>query len=147
MIMTGDRNAMKARVRDTNGKLQKSHFGKQRMNILTTGLRKASSAKPPLRSNGLSEGPNQVPEISLAHARRSSVASHNSSFKQIQLFPLAYTKALSSADSASVKKASSGAGSSPRAQSVASRSSRILQEIDMTERTHFQMIITTRVYS
>ncbi|TBU32528.1 hypothetical protein BD311DRAFT_543310 [Dichomitus squalens] len=64
--MGGKRNAARARVRDAEGKVQRSHFGKKRFEVLRAGLSKSGAPKTSL-ARELRPGP---PEISLAHARR-----------------------------------------------------------------------------
>ncbi|KAI0091369.1 hypothetical protein BDY19DRAFT_991928 [Irpex rosettiformis] len=134
--MGGRRNAMKARARDTDGKLQKNHFGKQRLSVLTKGLGKAlnsASNKPSLLSNGPTHSSNQLSEISLAHAWRPSLSSYNNSDGHNQLPTPAYTKVLAPTSSIKPKESGSGTSSSSSSKNVARRSSIILQEMDLTE--------------
>ncbi|KAH9481759.1 hypothetical protein JR316_0006286 [Psilocybe cubensis] len=69
--MGGKRNAMKARAKDTIGRQEKGHFGRQRLNILSQGLsaskpsEKAQQAKDIMHPN--SKG---LSDIDLAHARK-----------------------------------------------------------------------------
>ncbi|KAI0806304.1 hypothetical protein BC629DRAFT_1158796 [Irpex lacteus] len=139
--MGGRRNAVKARVRDTDGKLQKSHFGKQRLNILAKGLGKtlniASTSSRPGPPPGSSD---RGLEISLAHAKRPSVSIFSFMEDNSRLSLPAYIEVPSASTKTAKKASSSRTGSSPSSRSSTSRSSKILQELDMTERTALNVL-------
>ena len=65
------RNAARARVKDAEGKVQRSHFGKKRFEVLRAGLSKGGVG----RTNAVRELRPGPPEISLAHAKRARVES------------------------------------------------------------------------
>ena len=59
------RNAVRARTKDVTSRLQKDHFGKQRLNLLAYGVVRNSA-------QSLRQKPHTV-SIDLAHARRDSM--------------------------------------------------------------------------
>ncbi|KAF8813363.1 hypothetical protein BYT27DRAFT_7006401, partial [Phlegmacium glaucopus] len=61
------RNAAKARVKDTTGRLEKTFFGQRRLCALSKGL---SASKPMSRYNGPLEESLGLADISLSHARQ-----------------------------------------------------------------------------
>ena len=61
------RSVARARSKDATGRLQKSHFGKQRISLLAGGLR---GNKKRNSSSGCSNRDEAVSEIQLAHAKR-----------------------------------------------------------------------------
>jgi len=68
------RNAMRARAKDTVGRQQKGHFGRQRLDLLSKGL---AASKPSERSNSPpfpTITKQEPPNISLAHARHKTHA-------------------------------------------------------------------------
>ncbi|KAI0340058.1 hypothetical protein BDW22DRAFT_1360547 [Trametopsis cervina] len=73
--MGGRSNAAKAQINDENGRLQKCHFGKQRLSILTKGLgRLAASLSRGLSMHPTGSSTEHIAAINLAHARRESLA-------------------------------------------------------------------------
>ncbi|EMD34103.1 hypothetical protein CERSUDRAFT_125802 [Gelatoporia subvermispora B] len=118
--MGGKRNAVRARAKDAVGKIQKNHFGKQRLDILSKGLRKVHAQTPLAGRASIGKSP---PEISLAHARhlpRASPSQIQQQGKHVSAIPhhMGRLDRLSPPNSGASK---------------ASRKSKILSVLDTTE--------------
>ncbi|KAF8150883.1 hypothetical protein B0H34DRAFT_155043 [Crassisporium funariophilum] len=61
-----NRNAAKTRVKDTTSRLQKGHFGRQRLDMLSKGL---SATKPSEKPNSNQTTNSGIADITLAHAK------------------------------------------------------------------------------
>ncbi|KAI0346544.1 hypothetical protein BDW22DRAFT_1425997 [Trametopsis cervina] len=135
--MGGRRNAAKARIKDENGRLQKCHFGKQRLSILTKGLgRPAASLSSGLPMHPTGSSTEHIAAITLAHARRESLASYTN--KNDAGYMRATTHIEKAGSSSIVKRkksvaSSSKTQSSPSSYSAANHPSKILQQLDESD--------------
>ena len=131
-----NRNAAKARVKDTENRTSKRHFGKQRLAILSKGLGRTTdtpAAGSRIRDTALER-------IALAHAQQDRRAVTDIQY-QPSTSPLlrAYTHN-SPTSPPSAKRRKQNSSSSPRSHvSSASsrnsaRSSRVLRELDRSDR-------------
>lgn len=142
------RNAARAKVKDSDARLHRSHFGKQRLAVLTKGLRRSDASTIARR---LSRGePVAVPHISFAHARRvselpnvsyrDSVSTSGRAYSQANAPDLATRKQRANRIPSNVRTANR---SSPGTRSSTSHSSKILRELDISERQYRQYLVRT----
>lgn len=126
------RNAARARAKDTDTRLQKSYFSKQRLAVLTKGLGKSVGA--PLKSIRIGER-SSAPDISLVHARRGTRTSRACLEDWEPRHVPAYTGDDTLEPAAKRLKLGASSTSSPGSgRSNESRHSRILRELDVSDR-------------
>ncbi|KIP11169.1 hypothetical protein PHLGIDRAFT_157855 [Phlebiopsis gigantea 11061_1 CR5-6] len=125
--MGGRRNAAKARVRDTDGRLQRSHFSKQRFPVLAKGL--ARNLVPPDRTSAHHEAI-LVATIPFAHARKAPEMMYGQEHAEAMAKSPAYTRQFTPRRHTDRQKPRVAPSS---ASSRSSRSSNILHELDMSE--------------
>jgi hypothetical protein len=131
------RNAAKARSKDTNSRIQKIHFGKQRLRILARGLGQASNtSNTVLRSSSVSNiKPRYAPEkISLAHASPARHVTQRPK-KAIILSQSSRYPHRASNPSSDISLSKTRSCEAPGPYGTANSHSRVLREVNMTERT------------
>ena len=68
MVLTVNRNSVRARLKDANGKTQRSHFGKERYRVLSQGLSLVSKGRSDTHNEPQAQRP-KASDIGLAHAQ------------------------------------------------------------------------------
>lgn len=125
----GLRNVAKARVKDTDGRLQRNHFGKQRLSVLAKGLgRTLAPPRQALREEAIAA------RIPFAHAQKTSHATESPEQRDLFEVRSAYSQQRTPRGPSN-RQTSRAAPSSTSSRS--SRSSKITSELDSTERTFF----------
>ncbi|KAJ7671529.1 hypothetical protein DFH06DRAFT_118074 [Mycena polygramma] len=125
--MGGKRNAARARSKDTTGRVHKNYFGRQRLDILSKGLRR----RAPSGGNASGHGPRiSASDIALSHAK------HNAPGVKDQPTP-SHSESPGNASSPSPSRSRPSKSLTQNRyrlrSSSGSRSSKILEALDTTE--------------
>ncbi|KAJ6488114.1 hypothetical protein C8R47DRAFT_1320511 [Mycena vitilis] len=123
--MGGKRNAARARSKDTTGRVHKNYFGRQRLDILSKGLR----GRAPSGGNTSGHGPRiSASNIALSHAKHNALG--------VKDQPTQSPDDVSSPPPSRSRPSKSGTQNRYRLRSSSgSRSSKVLEALDTTEPT------------